>query len=78
MKLLSIEGLRCESHAMNHACYAPSQASIHRPLNDVMFMNVATVQERLLYFLRRSGCGYYSRAATILGVATIQINTVLV
>ena len=38
--------------------------------------SAATIRGRLLFFRARFNCGYYSRAATILGAATIRVNTV--
>ena len=37
---------------------------------------LATIRGRLLFFRARFNCGYYSRAATIRGAATIRVNTV--
>lgn len=53
--LISTMVYTCESRAMNHACYVCAIASmscIHRPLNDVIFMNIIK-------------CGYFSREALI-------------
>ena len=36
----------------------------------------ATIRGRLLFICARSTCGYYSRAATIRGAATIRVITV--
>ena len=41
-----------------------------------MRMRVATIRGQLLLFSTSSRCGYYSRAATIQGAASIRINTV--
>ena len=40
-------------------------------------MRAATIRGRLLFLWWTSRCGYYSRAATIRGAASIRINTVL-
>ena len=39
-------------------------------------MRAATIRGRLLFLWWTSRCGYYSRAATIRGAASIRINTV--
>ena len=41
-----------------------------------MRVRVATIRGWLLFLSQSSRCGYYSRAATVRGVASIQINTV--
>ena len=41
-------------------------------------MHVATIQEWLLFLSQSSMCGYYSRAATNRGAASIRINTVII
>ena len=41
-------------------------------------MHAATIRGQLLFLSLSSRCGYYSRAATIRGVASIRINTVFV
>ena len=40
------------------------------------WLSAATIRGRLLFLWARSKCGYYSRAATIRGAATIRVNTV--
>ena len=40
-------------------------------------MRAATIRGRLLFLWWTSRCGYYSRAATIRGAASIRINTVI-
>ena len=37
--------------------------------------SAATIRGRLLLFRARFNCGYYSRAATIRGAATIKFST---
>ena len=41
-------------------------------------MHAATIRGQLLFLSLSSRCGYYSRAATIRGAASIRINTVYI
>ena len=41
-------------------------------------MRAATIRGRLLFLSQSSRCGYYSRAATNRGAASIRINTVII
>ena len=41
-------------------------------------MRAATIRGRLLFLSLSSRCGYYLRAVTIRGVASIRINTVII
>ena len=53
------------------------RANVATPTSLCSRMRAATIRGRLLFLWWTSRCGYYSRAATIWGAASIQINTVV-
>ena len=53
-----------------------SRAIVTTPTELTLRMRAATIQGRLLFLSLSSRCGYYSTAALIRGMASIQINTV--
>ena len=52
------------------------RANVATPTLMCSRMRAATIRGRLLFLWWTSRCGYYSRAATIRGAASIRINTV--
>ena len=54
------------------------RANVATPTSLCSRMRAATIRGRLLFLWWTSRCGYYSRAATIWGAASIRINTVII